>query len=203
MSEAAKKPIWKRWWFWVLAVIVIGAIGANSGENTSTETTTAPAQEQQKEQNSGGQQEAKKEEKKEQVKVYKVGDVVPVEKFEYKVNSIKTAKKIGNEFMNKTTNGQFLIINVTIKNNDKEARIIDTSLFKIIDSQGREFEPLADGDVYVNENTSFFLEEVNPNLSRTGNIVFEMPKDAKGLKLEVNSGVGLAAGVTALIDLGK
>lgn len=203
MSEAAKKPIWKRWWFWVLAVIVIGAIGANSGENTNTETTTAPAQEQQKEQNSGGQQEAKKEEKKEQVKEYKVGDVVPVEKFEYKVNSIKTAKKIGNEFMNKTTNGQFLIINVTIKNNDKEARIIDTSLFKIIDSQGREFEPLADGDVYVNVNTSFFLEEVNPNLSRTGNIVFEMPKDAKGLKLEVNSGVGFAAGTTALINLGR
>lgn len=197
MSEAAaKKPIWKRWWFWVLAIIVIGAIGVNSGGNTDTETANAPAQEQQQEQSSGGQQ-------KEQAKEYKVGDVVPVEKFEYKVNSIKTATKIGNEFLNKKTDGQFLIINVTVTNKDSEARIIDTSLFKIIDSQGREFEPMADGDVYVNENVEFFLQEVNPNLSKTGNIVFEMPKDAKGLKLEVNSGVGFAAGTTALINLGR
>lgn len=198
MSEA-KKPIWKRWWFWVLVVIVIGAIGANMEENNGTQTANAPTQEQ----SSGGKQETKTEEKKEQAKEYKVGDVVPVEKFEYKVNSIKTATKIGNEFLNKKTDGQFLIINVTVTNKDSEARIIDTSLFKIIDSQGREFEPMADGDVYVNENVEFFLQEVNPNLSKTGNIVFEMPKDAKGLKLEVNSGVGFAGGTTALINLGR
>ena len=41
-----RKSIFKRWWFWVLAVIVIAGLAGRSGEKTQTEPTarqTAPA----------------------------------------------------------------------------------------------------------------------------------------------------------------
>ena len=41
-----KKSIFRRWWFWVLAVIVIAGLAGRSGEKTQTEPTarqTAPA----------------------------------------------------------------------------------------------------------------------------------------------------------------
>lgn len=40
-----KKPIFKKWWFWLIVVILlIGVIGASgSGEDTGTETTAAPS----------------------------------------------------------------------------------------------------------------------------------------------------------------
>jgi len=39
MSEKVKKPLWKRWWFWVIAIIIIGAVANPGGEEP---TATAP-----------------------------------------------------------------------------------------------------------------------------------------------------------------
>ena len=33
MSDKPKKPIFKKWWFWVIAVLVVGAIGSAAGRN--------------------------------------------------------------------------------------------------------------------------------------------------------------------------
>ncbi|MED0680650.1 DUF4352 domain-containing protein [Aneurinibacillus thermoaerophilus] len=207
MEQKPKKPFYKKWWFWVLAVIVIGAIGSG-GEDQSQQTQTAQqtpqpaAQPQQNAQPASAPTEAQKTEAPAPAKTYKVGEVVPVEKFTYTVNKVSNQKKIGNDFMNKTTEGTFLVINVSIKNGDKEARMMDTSLFKIKDANGTEYDPFAEGDMYVNKDP-LFLSNVNPGLTKKANIVFELPTDAKGLQLEVNSGVGTAAGKTELINLGK
>jgi hypothetical protein len=135
-------------------------------------------------------------------KTYKVGDAVPVDKFTYTVNKVSNKKKIGDEFMNKTTEGTFLVINVSIKNGDKEARMMDTSLFKLKDANGTEYDPFAEGDMYVNKDP-LFLSNVNPGLTKKANVVFELPTDAKGLQLEVSSGMGFSGGKTELINLGK
>ena len=43
-SDKPKKPIFKRWWFWVIVVVlVIGAIGG-SGNKDSGQSSTSPAQ---------------------------------------------------------------------------------------------------------------------------------------------------------------
>jgi hypothetical protein len=42
MTEKVKKPFYKKWWVWVLAIIVVGALGSNLNEPTepaSTEVT--------------------------------------------------------------------------------------------------------------------------------------------------------------------
>ncbi|MEV2815880.1 DUF4352 domain-containing protein, partial [Paenibacillus larvae] len=118
---------------------------------------------------------------------------------------IKENKTIGeNEFLQKKTENQFLIVDVSVKNLDKDSRTVDTSMFKIIDDKGSEYSPLSDGDLYVNSSENkMFLSEINPNIAKKGNVVFEIPADISGLKLQVASGIGFKAGESATIDLGK
>lgn len=37
--DKKKKPIYKKWWFWVIIVIVIGAIGSNMGDDQTEKTS--------------------------------------------------------------------------------------------------------------------------------------------------------------------
>lgn len=38
LSDEVKKPIWKKWWFWLIVILIIWAIGS-SGDNKTTQTT--------------------------------------------------------------------------------------------------------------------------------------------------------------------
>jgi len=106
--------------------------------------------------------------------------------------------------MQKKTENGFLIVNVSVKNLDKDSRTVDSSMFKIIDDKGSEYSPLSDGDLYVNSSDNqMFLSKINPNIVKKANVVFEIPKDIAGLKLQVASGIGFKAGESATIDLGK
>ncbi|CAJ1003857.1 hypothetical protein [Brevibacillus aydinogluensis] len=43
MGESVKKPLWKKWWFWVLIIFVIGALSNLTGKNEEN-IATAPVQ---------------------------------------------------------------------------------------------------------------------------------------------------------------
>ncbi|ALA12438.1 DUF4352 domain-containing protein [Paenibacillus larvae] len=181
--------IFKKWWFWLIVVVVIVAIAGANGKKDN-QASVSSSQEQ-------------SAEKKEQTA--KIGESTTVGKFEVTVNGIKENKTIGeNEFLQKKTENQFLIVDVSVKNLDKDSRTIDTSMFKIIDDKGSEYSPLSDGDLYVNSSENkMFLSKINPNIAKKGNVVFEMPEGIAGLKLQVGSGIGFKAGESATIDLGK
>ena len=36
MEEKQKKPVYKKWWFWLIVILVIGAIGSSMGEESDT-----------------------------------------------------------------------------------------------------------------------------------------------------------------------
>ncbi|MCR8939811.1 DUF4352 domain-containing protein [Brevibacillus laterosporus] len=131
----------------------------------------------------------------------KIGDKVSVGQFEVIAKQTSTAKQVGNEFMNKKSQGTYILIDLEVKNLDKEARMIDSSMFKLVDSDGTTYDPDPEANLYVNQQNNFFLSNVNPKLSAKGKVVFDMPADAKELKLEVASGVAFAAKETVLIDL--
>ncbi|WP_066248528.1 DUF4352 domain-containing protein [Neobacillus drentensis] len=136
---------------------------------------------------------------------YKVGNKFKVGDFEYVITSIKEDRviKSDNQFIkNKETQGKFAIIDFTVMNLDKEARMVDSSLFLIKDSKDREYEPMVDGDIMMLlGDSNLFLEDVNPGLSRKGKIVFELPTDVKSYSLEVSSGVGWSGGKYKTIKL--
>ena len=105
-----KKPFYKRVWFIVLAVIVVIGVFASMGgsddskEATSKSTTTSKAT------TTNSSSKASSEET-----VYSVGQTFTVGDVEYTVNSVSTTQTVGDEFLNETAQGIYLLLNVTME----------------------------------------------------------------------------------------
>lgn len=176
-----------------IAIGVIGSMGSDE-ETSGTDTETT------------AEEKTDKKDQKEEVKVYQIGDLVETGKLAYKVTNAesKSELKSDNEFIESaTTSGQFILIDIEAFNNDKDARMIDSSMFKILDDQNREFDPSSDSEVMmvVDGAIDFFLQDINPGLSKTGQLVFELPADAKSYSLQVSSGFGWSGGEYETIKL--
>lgn len=173
-----------------IAIGVIGSMGSDD-ESSSTEPDTKAED---------------KADKKEETKVYQVGEMVETGELAYKVTNVEATSELksNNEFIESaTTEGQFVLIDIEAYNNDKDARMVDSSMFKVLDNKGREFDPSSDSEVMmvVDEAMDFFLQDINPGLSKTGKLVFELPADAESYSLQVSSGFGWSGGEYETIKL--
>lgn len=130
----------------------------------------------------------------------KIGDQIEVGNFSYVVNSAKFAKTIGNEFIEETADGMFLLVNVTFRNNDNEEHTLDNSFFKLTDANGTEFESSTSGStaLELSGKKTLFLKQCNPHISKSGLLVFEVPE--KGIYYLHLSG-GFWSGKTAVVKL--
>lgn len=121
-----------------------------------------------------------------QAKTAKVGDTVSDGDLAFTVQSVDNAQTIGSSFDQKTAQGKFYILTVKIQNNGKDTKTVNASDFNIVDSQGRKYDYSTDGQTAMemaNGTTDLFLQQVQPSLSVTGKIVFDVPATATGLKL--------------------
>ncbi|MED3759698.1 DUF4352 domain-containing protein [Peribacillus frigoritolerans] len=194
-----KKPFYKKWWVWVIAIIVIVNIASGGDEEESTTETKTDTKAT--ETTAKPKEEKKAEPKKEAPKQHQVGDVVKVGKLEYTVKGVEETQKISNVLGDKTTSGKFVIVEMAIKNLDKKERMADSNMFKV-KADGAEYGADAELDMYVNEGgIGFFLESINPNISKTGKVVFELPAEAKAYNIEVSSGAGWSGGEYEQIKL--
>ncbi|MFB4168288.1 DUF4352 domain-containing protein [Virgibacillus sp. JSM 102003] len=168
------------------AVLVLGIIIALfSGGDDSPDTASGDSGDTKQEETSdnNGQKKDKSEEGK--VKKAGIGETATVADVGFTVDNVKTTSEIdsGNEFVeNATTSGKFVILDVTVKNDQKEALTIDSSYFKIKSADGTTYEPITDGQVMMAMGDSmgdFFLTQINPGLSKSGKVVFEVSKDLK------------------------
>ena len=76
-------------------------------------------------------------------------------------------------------------------------------MLKVIDSQGRKFDYSIEGQTakgLAQGKVDLFLQQVQPGLSVTGDIVFDLPDDATDLKLLVK---GSMFGTEKQISLNK
>lgn len=130
----------------------------------------------------------------------KIGDQVHVGNFSYVVNNIKFAKTVGNDFLQKSADGVFLLVSVTFRNNDNEEHTLDNSFFKLTDENGTEFSSSSDGSsaLEMSGHETLFLKECNPHISKSGLLVFEVP-DEKVYDLHLSG--GFWNGKTAVVKL--
>ena len=183
---ARKHPILTGLGVIIVIFIILGIAGSgnknsstsNSGSNTASTNQTA--------------------------KVAKVGDTVTdSNNMGFTVNGVTTTATLGSSYTAKTAQGIYEVVNVTIKNGGKSTATINSSDFKITDSQGRSYDPSTDGMTakeMADGKTSFFLQQVQPGLNVTGDLVFDIPATDTGLKLLVQGSM-FSDGQT--IDLGK
>ena len=115
---------------------------------------------------------------------YQVNNDVEVDYLTYRVTKVETFTEMGSSIYNKKTEGKFVKVHLKITNNAKETKDILSPRFKIEDSQGRMYDRLSDDMLYIADYLKFG-EQLQPGLAVSGAVVFEMPKDAEHLRLQI------------------
>jgi hypothetical protein len=113
-----------------------------------------------------------------------------------KVNEVGDTKEITeNDFLSyKPDSGKYAIINITIKNNGKEAISLTNGYFKLVTADEAEYNPTI---LIGLDNKYISFESINPGLEVTGNLVFEVPTDLVVSDTTLRfSGTGLFTGST-------
>ena len=106
--------------------------------------------------------------------------------------STETAAALGGTYTRRQAQGQFLVVTLKIENKGKETKTVDSSMITLTDNQGRKFDRSIEGQTakgLSQGKVDLFLQQVQPGLSVTGDIVFDIPKDAEGLKLVVKESI--------------
>ena len=171
MPEQEKKKNWfmRHKILTIIGVIIlISAFGSKKGD-TNTQSSTSSINQQKQQTSFQMNQEAIN------------GDL------SFTVTKVTDAKSLGNSYTKKDAQGIFKVITVKVENKGKETKTIDSSMLKLKDAQDRTFERSIDGQTakgLAQGQVDLFLQQVQPSLSVTGEIVFDIPADATGLILE-------------------
>lgn len=174
-----KKPIFKRWWFWVIIVFVlVGALGSCSGgssEDSSNKKETSKTTET----------------KKEEETVHHIGEVVTVGNVEYTVNSITQTDTVGTQYLNTTAQNHFLMIDITVTNKGNDPLDMSSSYFTLVNGE-KTYEVNTDASIYNSaDGESIIYETVNPDASFTGQVAYDITQetiDSPDLQLQVQTG---------------
>lgn len=135
-----------------------------------------------KEADENAKAEAEKNRLRKMGETLQVGDVV------FKVNKVKRVNEIKDgqflKYEPDTDGSIFFVVNVTVKNAGKAAIKTDSSFFAL-----NKGEITYSPTTLITSSKEFFLYDgINPGLSKTGNVVFEVPAEEAGFILNVQTG---------------
>ena len=182
-KKLLKKPFYKKWWIWLIAIIILISV-ASGGEDTPTDTA-----ESKDSKDSTPKTETSKKNEPAKVEVAGFGEVVKVGDIEFIVNGTSTAKNVGGEY-GSNSQGTYLLVDVTVKNVGNEAITTDTSFFKVKAGE-KTYDADGTASMHTDNELKFFLQQVNPDLSNTGVVVFDVSDEVIAnpeLMLQVQSG---------------
>lgn len=120
--------------------------------------------------------------------VAKIGQPVRDGKFEFTVTSIECGKSsVGtNQYLTKQAQGQFCLLNLTVKNIGNESQIFSDSGQVLFDANGNKYSSDSGASLYANPSGSTFLNQINPGNTVTGAVVFDIPKGVTPTQAELH-----------------
>ncbi len=108
-------------------------------------------------------------------------------KFEFVVTGLDCSKThVGSSGFGAQAQGKFCLASLTVRNVGKEAQVFDASSQRALDAQGTAYDASGEAAMYVNSNTTVFLNNINPGNSIKGVLPFDVPKDTKIATLELH-----------------
>ncbi len=167
MSDQAKKKNWfarHKIMSVILGLIVIGVITSAAGGNKGSTNTPSGST---KQASSGA-------------KTVGIGQAAQDGKFEFTVNSFKCGDTtVGtNQYLTKTAQGEYCLMNLTVKNIGNQAQLFDASNEYVYDSSNNKLSADSTASTYANPDGSTFLNQINPGNSVTGTVAFDVAKGA-------------------------
>lgn len=190
-TTTIKKPFYKRWWVWLLGVIVFFIItGAMSGNSSDSQKVGK---------NTGTQAVPESQVQDTKDAVYKVGDQIKLDNAVITVNKVEYSQ--GGQYTKPTEGNEWVNLNVTVENTGSDQQYVTTL--------GQMFVRDGEGNSYQIAVTNKALE--NPGLGldgaiiakskRTGWVGFEIKKGATGLQFQYNASMWGSKNI--LVDLGR
>jgi hypothetical protein len=160
----------------ISALIVFGACGAGKTSNTGSSTDNS---------GSGDKPAA-----------VGIGQPARDGKFEFVVSKLECGiSKIGDQYLNRTAQGQFCKVSMSVKNIGNEAKLFTDSNQHAYNAAGQKYEADSAAAIYLGQDSKSFLENINPGNAVNGVIIFDIPKDGKIVKLELHDSA-FSGGVT-------
>jgi Domain of unknown function (DUF4352) len=104
--------------------------------------------------------------------------------------------------------GNFVIVDFLFTNNADEATRLDTGSLTLLDGEGCEFEMqpnefvYIDPAVYLAPGKNIFSENVNPGVTKDGQMIFAVDPDAKDFTLRAGDTDPFISDENAYIELG-
>ena len=116
-----------------------------------------------------------------------LGEPVRDGNFEFTVNSVDCgAAQVGDEFLSDKAQGQFCLVDVTVKNiGDRPQTFLDTDQ-NAFDANGNEHTVDSEAGVIANDNADVWISDINPGNELNGILVFDMPADQDITSLELH-----------------
>jgi hypothetical protein len=122
-------------------------------------------------------QEQQEHKKQKAAPVGKVGKSLTNAGTTYKVTSAKATSTIGdNEYTRETTSGTFVVVGLELTNNKDETKTFMEANAKLRTKDGKEYETSSKGIMALDADDSLVMEEIQPDLTTSGKLVFELPK---------------------------
>ena len=172
-AAPAKKPWYKRWYG--ITAIVIGSlavIGAIGGSDTQTSSSTSSSSPKAKSSTTSSSSAAPA--------MPGLNQAANDGKFAFTVTSIQCGQaQVGtNEFTTDTAQGQFCLLNISVKNIGSESQSLGSSSQYLYDAQNHKYS--ADTSATIDNQPSgvsqTWYNDINPGNSVSGTIVFDIPK---------------------------
>lgn len=117
-----------------------------------------------------------------------IGSVVKVGDFSVTVTKIETGvKSVGSSGFGEKPQGQFVKVYVTVENTGNKAEYFLDSEQKLIDDKDREHST-SNASIYLKDD-GFLLTEINPGNKAQGVLLYDIPKDAKPVRMALRSGM--------------
>lgn len=205
-DAAPKKPLLRRPWFWVLAVVglfvVVGIAGAVGGDDGTDRSTAAPSSDEVAQPDDPADAEPASEAEPieepaeepaadpEQPAAASIGQ--PVEVGDWIVTVVAVGapvEQVGDQYLNTKAQGSFIPISITAQNAGTGAQLFMASDLVAVDDQGREFEYSSDAAIYAGDAGAAIFDEVNPGNTLAGDLFYDVPDGATLVSLEVAAGL--------------
>ena len=127
--------------------------------------------------------------------VYGMGKTVHVGYTSYAVWKAWFSQRLSsNPYMNEPPDAAYLFVRMSIRNDDKKARMIPP--LKLVDTEGNKYDESSNTDLA--DNGIGILTSLNPGVTKTGVLVFDVPKN-KQYRLKLSGGYW--SGATAYVRI--
>ena len=98
--------------------------------------------------------------------------------------------------------GNFVIVDFLFTNNADEVTYLETGSLTLLDGEGCEIKANSDDFVYIASGKDIFSENVNPGVTKDGQVIFTVDPDAKDFTLRAGDTDPFISDENAYIELG-